>query len=547
MIRKVVEGNLPSSSLSKRILPRASNPRPSESGGGRMSSCSRHPREGSRSGSAPCSAAATRSRLLRRHVRGPRSDRRPLDRARPPRHACDRNRRHRRSRRARQRLARRPPNAVPDGCLADRIDHAGGVVLPIVAGALALAAALFRKWRIAAFFVFVLAVESATYRMTTLVVHSHRPHVHRLESLPVNASYPSGHTAASIAVYCGLALLLTSLIKNRAVRVVAWLLAVLIAAFVALSRMYRGMHHPLDVAGGIVIGIAALCVLVLACRSAGAAARDERRRHRARGQDARRRLPELRRVLEARRNLRSVLARGAEEQQGAGAGAARARRKGRARLRLGRRRHGAALRRRPRRPEVHARDRPGRNGESPRNEPRASRTTSKRRSRSDSTATAAARRRPVQRRALRGHGRAGFDAAMIRDAGRRPQGSPRPRRLRVERAEEPRVEAVRADDRGRRCGWFKGKATLHPARQRRQARSAASRSSRTRVPTTACSRSASSPPRASPTGRGRSPAQSSGSPATSPFVHRRPRRASVKVKLDRERSATSSTAATGRR
>ena len=92
---------------------------------------------------------------------------------------------------------------------------AGGVVLPIVAGVLALVAALFRKWVLVAFFIFTLAVESATYRATTLVVHSHRPRVHRLEDLPVNASYPSGHTAASIAVYGGLALLITSHFRNR--------------------------------------------------------------------------------------------------------------------------------------------------------------------------------------------------------------------------------------------------------------------------------------------------------------------------------------------
>jgi membrane-associated phospholipid phosphatase len=149
---------------------------------------------------------------------------------------------------------------------------AGGVVLPIVAGVLALAAAGVRHWRLAAFFVFALAVESATYRLTTLAVHSHRPRVHRLESLPVNASYPSGHTAAAIAVYCGLALLITSRFRNDWFRMVAWLLAVATVAFVAMARMYRGMHHPLDVAGGVVVGIAALCVLVLACRSAGAAA-----------------------------------------------------------------------------------------------------------------------------------------------------------------------------------------------------------------------------------------------------------------------------------
>ena len=149
---------------------------------------------------------------------------------------------------------------------------AGGVVLPILVGSLALVCAILRKWRIAAFFVFALAVESATYRATTLVVHSHRPRVLRLERLPVNASYPSGHTAASLAVYCGLALLLTSVFTNRVFRIVTWTMAAAMVTFVATSRLYRGMHHPLDVAGGLFVGVAALIVVVFACRAAGAAA-----------------------------------------------------------------------------------------------------------------------------------------------------------------------------------------------------------------------------------------------------------------------------------
>jgi undecaprenyl-diphosphatase len=149
---------------------------------------------------------------------------------------------------------------------------AGGVVLPIVAGVTALTAALFRHWRLVAFAVFSLAVESGTYRATTLVVHSHRPTVPRLENLPVNASYPSGHTAAAIAVYGGLALLLTSRFTNGAFRAVAWTLVLAVVAFVATARMYRGMHHPLDTAGGVFVGIAALIVVVFACRAAGAAA-----------------------------------------------------------------------------------------------------------------------------------------------------------------------------------------------------------------------------------------------------------------------------------
>jgi undecaprenyl-diphosphatase len=89
----------------------------------------------------------------------------------------------------------------------------------------------------------------------------------------VDASYPSGHTAASIAVYCGLALLLTSRIRNRAAQVAIWVVAILIPVYVAFSRMYRGMHHPIDVAGGVVIGIAAVSALVLVTRASGSAAR----------------------------------------------------------------------------------------------------------------------------------------------------------------------------------------------------------------------------------------------------------------------------------
>jgi undecaprenyl-diphosphatase len=161
---------------------------------------------------------------------------------------------------------------------------AGGVVLPIVAGSLAIVFAVLRRWRTAAFFAFGLAVESASYRATTLAVHSHRPHVARLEHLPVNASYPSGHTAASVAVYGGIVLLLTSRITNTVFRSFAWLLAFSIVAFVALARMYRGMHHSLDVAGGLFVGVAALIVIVFACRAAGAAADSRDRNAKSGGQ-----------------------------------------------------------------------------------------------------------------------------------------------------------------------------------------------------------------------------------------------------------------------
>jgi undecaprenyl-diphosphatase len=148
----------------------------------------------------------------------------------------------------------------------------GAPVLPILVGIVALVCAYFRHWLIAAFAVFVLAIESGTYRVTSIAVPRERPSVHRLEHLEVDASYPSGHTAASVAVYAGLVLLLTTRFTSSLKKALAWTGAILVVTFVALSRMYEGMHHPLDVAGGVLIGIGAILVLLFACRAAGAAA-----------------------------------------------------------------------------------------------------------------------------------------------------------------------------------------------------------------------------------------------------------------------------------
>jgi undecaprenyl-diphosphatase len=149
----------------------------------------------------------------------------------------------------------------------------GAPVLPILAGVIAIICMATRRWLIAGFATFVLAVESLTYRVSSLFVPRERPSVHRLEGLPADASYPSGHTAASIAVYVGLVLLLTSRITGRRWRIVAWAVAVLLPVVVAMSRMYRGMHHPLDVASGVLIGIGAITVVLFACRAAGCAQR----------------------------------------------------------------------------------------------------------------------------------------------------------------------------------------------------------------------------------------------------------------------------------
>ena len=51
-----------------------------------------------------------------------------------------------------------------------------------------------------------------------------------------------------------------------------WAVAAAIPVYVAFARMYRGMHHPLDIVGGVVIGIAVLAAIVLVSRATGLAA-----------------------------------------------------------------------------------------------------------------------------------------------------------------------------------------------------------------------------------------------------------------------------------
>lgn len=146
-----------------------------------------------------------------------------------------------------------------------------------------LVAAIRRHWRAGGLIVGAIVVEVATYRLTSLIVHRERPQVPRMDHLPVNQSYPSGHVAASVVVYIGLALLLSPHVRSRALLIAVWAIAIALPVAVALSRMYRGMHHPLDVTAGALIGLASLAIALCASRVAGDVAR---RRESPRGRGA---------------------------------------------------------------------------------------------------------------------------------------------------------------------------------------------------------------------------------------------------------------------
>lgn len=124
--------------------------------------------------------------------------------------------------------------------------------------AVAAAAALFIRWRLkrwheSLIVITAVAGEVLIFLAVTATVPQRRPPVPRLQAAPTTSSYPSGHTAAAIALYGCLGVLLLVYVSRPGLR---WLAAVLfcIPVYVAISRLYEGEHYPSDVMAGALLG-----------------------------------------------------------------------------------------------------------------------------------------------------------------------------------------------------------------------------------------------------------------------------------------------------
>jgi undecaprenyl-diphosphatase len=108
-----------------------------------------------------------------------------------------------------------------------------------------------RRWHPVLFLFVLLAGELAMFLITASIVKRPRPAgvSHLDHHLPTSA-YPSGHEAATCCLYIGLAVLVFGLVR-------AWwrwlflIPAIACPILVALSRMYRGEHHPTDVVASL--------------------------------------------------------------------------------------------------------------------------------------------------------------------------------------------------------------------------------------------------------------------------------------------------------
>lgn len=112
----------------------------------------------------------------------------------------------------------------------------------------------WRRWREPLLVLLAVGGEIGVFVAVAGVVDRARPPVERLDDVAATASFPSGHTGGAVALYGGLAVLAAVHIRRRWLRVAVIALLVLVPVAVGLSRLYRGMHYPTDVAAGALVG-----------------------------------------------------------------------------------------------------------------------------------------------------------------------------------------------------------------------------------------------------------------------------------------------------
>ncbi|KIR62695.1 phosphatase PAP2 family protein [Micromonospora haikouensis] len=133
------------------------------------------------------------------------------------------------------------------------------LVTAIVAVVLRL---VLHRWREPLFLCAAVSAQALVFLLTTMAIDRRRPAVEHMDVSPPTSSFPSGHTSAAVALYVGIAVLLALRARSTPAKVAWWALLVLVPVGVALTRMYRGMHHPSDVLASFLNG--GTCVVIMA-------------------------------------------------------------------------------------------------------------------------------------------------------------------------------------------------------------------------------------------------------------------------------------------
>ena len=110
--------------------------------------------------------------------------------------------------------------------------------------------AITRRWRPAIFLAVVMFGELAAFLTIAAIVKRPRPDVPNLDSKLPTSAFPSGHMAATLCLYVGIAILVIGHARGWW-RYLFLIPAIVMPVMIALARMYRGEHHPTDILGSL--------------------------------------------------------------------------------------------------------------------------------------------------------------------------------------------------------------------------------------------------------------------------------------------------------
>jgi len=110
--------------------------------------------------------------------------------------------------------------------------------------------AVTRHWRPLIFLAVVMVGELAAFLTVAAIVKRPRPDVPHLDSHLPTSAFPSGHMAATTCLYVGIAILVIGHARGWW-RYLFLIPAIVMPVMIAVSRLYRGEHHPTDILGSL--------------------------------------------------------------------------------------------------------------------------------------------------------------------------------------------------------------------------------------------------------------------------------------------------------
>ena len=146
------------------------------------------------------------------------------------------------------------------------VDMASTTVVLVSGVVVGVAAALVlrRAWPLVLMAI-ALVGELVLFLNAAILVGRPRPAVPHLDAaLPPTSSFPSGHTAAAICLYGGMATIVLHVVRAWWRWLVLGVAVVLIVA-VAAARLYRGAHYPTDVLASALFAVPWLLAATKAC------------------------------------------------------------------------------------------------------------------------------------------------------------------------------------------------------------------------------------------------------------------------------------------